>query len=126
MHYVYHSNLSSICVFSPTLQQLQFYIYCTRKHLRYDNLNLDNSSFHSNLLLLDSINTDSVCRSSYKEVHVQLGDMNDHSPVFDKEEYHVNIPENALVNTPITKLKVSIINNIHYNIRIVTRTMTTD
>ena len=52
--------------------------------------------------------------------------MNDHSPVFDKEEYHVNIPENALVNTPITKLKVSIINNIHVHIRIVTLTMTID
>ena len=38
---------------------------------------------------------------------MRLGDMNDHSPVFDKEEYHVNIPESALINTPITKLKVS-------------------
>ena len=47
-------------------------------------------------------------RSSYKEVHVRLGDLNDHWPVFEQEEFHVNIPENALVNTPITKLKVSI------------------
>ena len=46
-------------------------------------------------------------RSSYKEVHVRLGDLNDHWPVFEQEEFHVNIPENALVNTPITKLKVS-------------------
>ena len=46
-------------------------------------------------------------RSSYKEVHVRLGDKNDHSPVFDKEEYHVTVSEAALVNTPITKLKVS-------------------
>ena len=47
-------------------------------------------------------------RSSYREVHVRLGDMNDHSPVFDKEEYHVSVSEAALVNTPITKLKVSL------------------
>ena len=46
-------------------------------------------------------------RSSYREVHVRLGDKNDHSPVFDKEEYHVSVSEAALVNTPITKLKVS-------------------
>ena len=33
--------------------------------------------------------------------------MNDHSPVFEKEEFHVRVSEAALVNTPITKLKVS-------------------
>ena len=38
---------------------------------------------------------------------MRLGDKNDHSPVFDKEEYHVTVSEAALVNTPITKLKVS-------------------
>ena len=43
---------------------------------------------------------------------MRLGDMNDHSPVFDKEEYHVNIPESALVNTPITKLKVSKVSKV--------------
>lgn len=49
----------------------------------------------------------SYFRSSYKEVHVRLGDMNDHSPVFEEEEFHVRVSEAALVNTPITKLKVS-------------------
>ena len=48
-----------------------------------------------------------LLRSSYREVHVRLGDKNDHSPVFEKEEYHVSVSEAALVNTPITKLKVS-------------------
>ena len=38
---------------------------------------------------------------------MRLGDKNDHSPVFDKEEYHVTVSEAALNNTPITKLKVS-------------------
>lgn len=38
---------------------------------------------------------------------MRLGDKNDHSPVFDKEEYHVAVSEAALNNTPITRLKVS-------------------
>ena len=33
--------------------------------------------------------------------------MNDHRPVFEKEEYRIRVPESALVNTPITRLKVS-------------------
>ena len=45
-------------------------------------------------------------RSSYKQLHVRLGDMNDHRPVFEKEEYRIRVPESALVNTPITRLKV--------------------
>ena len=32
--------------------------------------------------------------------------MNDHRPVFEKEEYRIRVPESALVNTPITRLKV--------------------
>ena len=46
-------------------------------------------------------------RWSYKEVHVRLGDMNDHPPVFSREEYEVKVLESALVNTPLTRLKVS-------------------
>ena len=49
-----------------------------------------------------------IFRSSYKEVHVRLADLNDHPPVFDKEEYEVRIPESALPNTPLTRLKVEI------------------
>ena len=49
-----------------------------------------------------------VCRSSYKEVHVRLADLNDHPPVFDKEEYEIRVPESALVNTPLTRLKVAL------------------
>ena len=48
----------------------------------------------------------SLSRSSYKEVHVRLGDMNDHSPVFEREEFEVRVSESALVNTPVTQLKV--------------------
>ena len=36
-----------------------------------------------------------------------MGDMNDHPPVFDTEEYKLHIPESALVNTPLTRLKVT-------------------
>ena len=50
--------------------------------------------------------TGTFCRSSYKQLHVRLGDMNDHQPVFEKEEYRIRVPESALVNTPITRLKV--------------------
>ena len=40
-------------------------------------------------------------------MHVRLGDMNDHSPVFEREEFEVRVSESALVNTPLTQLKVS-------------------
>ena len=39
---------------------------------------------------------------------MRLVDLNDHPPVFDKEEYEVRIPESALTNTPLTRLKVGI------------------
>ena len=39
-------------------------------------------------------------------MHVRLGDMNDHSPVFEREEFEVRVSESALVNTPVTQLKV--------------------
>ena len=51
--------------------------------------------------------TGTFSRSSYKQLHVRLGDMNDHRPVFEKEEYRIRVAESALVNTPITRLKVS-------------------
>jgi protocadherin Fat 1/2/3 len=47
-------------------------------------------------------------RSSYKEVHVRLADLNDHPPVFDKEEYEIRVPESAPINTPLTRLKVPV------------------
>jgi hypothetical protein len=54
-------------------------------------------------------------RSSYKEVHVSLADLNDHPPVFDKEEYEIRVPESALVNTPLTRLKVRAASNSYFN-----------
>jgi hypothetical protein len=53
-------------------------------------------------------------RSSYKEVHVSLADLNDHPPVFDKEEYEIRVPESALVNTPLTRLKVRVPSICYY------------
>jgi hypothetical protein len=54
-------------------------------------------------------------RSSYKEVHVSLADLNDHPPVFDKEEYEIRVPESALVNTPLTRLKVRDASNSYFH-----------
>ena len=46
-------------------------------------------------------------RTSYKSVHVRLGDFNDHPPVFDREVYEVSVNESAPVGTPIARLKVT-------------------
>ena len=52
-------------------------------------------------------------RSSYKQLHVRLGDRNDHRPVFDQEEYRIRVSESALVNTPLTRLKVGASESIY-------------
>ena len=46
-------------------------------------------------------------RVKTKNVHVRLGDFNDHSPVFDREVYEVSVNESAPPGTPIVRLKVS-------------------
>ena len=46
-------------------------------------------------------------RTYYKNVHVRLGDLNDHAPVFEKEVYEVQVPEIAPVNTAVARLKVT-------------------
>ncbi|XP_019772654.2 fat-like cadherin-related tumor suppressor homolog isoform X8 [Dendroctonus ponderosae] len=46
-------------------------------------------------------------RESYKSVPVQLADLNDNAPIFNKEIYDVKVPESAPVNTPLIRLKVS-------------------
>ncbi|XP_066149601.1 fat-like cadherin-related tumor suppressor homolog isoform X2 [Euwallacea fornicatus] len=46
-------------------------------------------------------------RASYKLVPVQLADLNDNAPVFNKEIYDVKIQESAPINTPLIRLKVS-------------------
>lgn len=46
-------------------------------------------------------------RESYKSVPVQLTDLNDNAPVFNKELYEVKVPETAPVNTPLIRLKVT-------------------
>eukprot|EP00095_Tigriopus_kingsejongensis_P000649 maker-scaffold552_size138156-snap-gene-0.27 protein:Tk00649 transcript:maker-scaffold552_size138156-snap-gene-0.27-mRNA-1 annotation:"fat-like cadherin-related tumor suppressor-like protein" len=45
-------------------------------------------------------------RTNYKNIHVQLADLNDHAPVFDQEVYEVKVKENAPINTPLVRLKV--------------------
>lgn len=46
-------------------------------------------------------------RESYTSVPVQLSDLNDNAPIFNKEIYDVKVPESAPVNTPLIRLKVS-------------------
>lgn len=46
-------------------------------------------------------------RETFKSIVVQLTDINDNAPVFDREEYDVNIPETAPINSPIVKVKVT-------------------
>ncbi|XP_060526655.1 fat-like cadherin-related tumor suppressor homolog isoform X2 [Cylas formicarius] len=46
-------------------------------------------------------------RESYKSVPVQLADLNDNPPVFNKEIYDVKVPESAPINTPLIRLKVT-------------------
>ena len=46
-------------------------------------------------------------RSSYKEVHVRLADLNDHAPVFDREIYEIRVNESVPINTPILRLKAT-------------------
>jgi len=46
-------------------------------------------------------------RDAYQTVHVELADVNDNAPVFERELYEVNVAETAPVNSPVIKLKVS-------------------
>ena len=58
-------------------------------------------------LTLKAIDKGYPARSSYKEVHVRLADLNDHAPVFDRETYEVRVNESVPVNTPILRLKAT-------------------
>ena len=62
---------------------------------------------HGYNLTLKAVDRGYPPRTSYKNLHVRLGDFNDHPPVFDREIYEVNINESAPVGTPIVRLKVS-------------------
>lgn len=46
-------------------------------------------------------------RETFKSISVQLTDLNDNAPVFDREEYEVNIPETAPINSPVVRVKVT-------------------
>ncbi|XP_069696735.1 fat-like cadherin-related tumor suppressor homolog [Periplaneta americana] len=46
-------------------------------------------------------------RQTYKSVPVHLADLNDNTPVFDREIYEVEVPETAPINTPVIRLKVT-------------------
>lgn len=46
-------------------------------------------------------------KETFKSVMVQLADVNDNAPVFDREEYEANVAETAPVNSPVVKVKVT-------------------
>ncbi|XP_014243463.1 fat-like cadherin-related tumor suppressor homolog [Cimex lectularius] len=46
-------------------------------------------------------------RETYTSVPIRIADLNDNSPIFDREIYEVDIPESAPVNSPIIRLKVT-------------------
>ncbi|XP_076257504.1 FAT atypical cadherin kugelei isoform X3 [Rhynchophorus ferrugineus] len=46
-------------------------------------------------------------RECYKSVQVELADLNDNAPVFNKEIYDFKVPETAPINTPLIRLKVT-------------------
>ncbi|KAF4525611.1 hypothetical protein B566_EDAN001210 [Ephemera danica] len=46
-------------------------------------------------------------RISYRQVPVQLADVNDNAPVFSREIYEVDVPETAPINSPVIRLKVT-------------------
>lgn len=46
-------------------------------------------------------------RETFKSIVVQLTDLNDNAPVFDREAYEANILETAPVNSPVIKVKVT-------------------
>ena len=58
-------------------------------------------------LTLKAVDLGTPPRTYYKNVHVQLADVNDHAPVFDREIYEVRVNESAPVNTRLVRLKVS-------------------
>lgn len=46
-------------------------------------------------------------KRSYKVIPVQLADINDNAPVFNREIYEVSVPETSPSNTPVIRLKVT-------------------
>lgn len=46
-------------------------------------------------------------RETFKSITVQLTDLNDNAPVFDRDEYEANIPETAPINSPVIRVKVT-------------------
>jgi len=58
-------------------------------------------------LTLRAVDAGTPARDAYKTVHIELADVNDNAPVFERELYEVNVAETAPVNSPVIKLKVS-------------------
>lgn len=58
-------------------------------------------------LSLRAVDSGTPERDTYKSIHIELADVNDNAPVFERELYEVNIAETAPVNSPVIKLKVS-------------------
>ncbi len=62
---------------------------------------------HGYNLTLKAVDRGVPPRTAYKNLHVRLGDLNDHAPVFDREVYEVEARETAPPGTALARLKVS-------------------
>ena len=62
---------------------------------------------HGYNLTLKAVDAGVPQRTYYKNVHVQLTDVNDHAPVFGRQVYEVRVNESAPPETRLARLKVS-------------------
>ena len=62
---------------------------------------------HGYNLTLKAVDRGVPPRTAYKNLHVRLGDLNDHAPVFDRELYEIEARETAPPGTVLARLKVS-------------------
>ncbi|XP_050442855.1 fat-like cadherin-related tumor suppressor homolog isoform X2 [Adelges cooleyi] len=58
-------------------------------------------------LSLRAVDSGTPERDTYESIHIELADINDNAPVFERELYEVNIAETAPINSPVIKLKVT-------------------
>ena len=62
---------------------------------------------HGYNLTLKAVDRGVPPRQAYKAVHVRLGDLNDHAPLFDREVYEVEVKESAPPGTLLARIKVT-------------------
>lgn len=58
-------------------------------------------------ITLRAVDSGTPPKQSFKSVLLKIAGINDNIPIFDREIYEVNIPENSPVNSPVIRLKVA-------------------